>query len=582
MAWKQTITVLETVLISVLFGCAHPPDAPSGSADADVLERNVRSALPQHPATARAQIAEALRGQPQNGYLHLLNGLTYQLEPGSLQSSALAKVGYDAAVKFAPNHYWAHYLDGSVALESSNYPEAAEHFSSAIIDDPSRPQAFLGLAVAAYFARDLPLARAASERALSLAPENPWAWRTAAYILAAEGEQEKLDALLTRANTVPAAAQIIQPHKPRLSQLVRTAALVELQQDDNPYKPVQPQPWMIPRSSQSGTSGFSNSPAPFASGAAPGASPSGINQVMVEVTLLLNQSEAQNSTGINLLDGLAVQFGSGYTTTDTRNTGAAHTFQRVLTTDIHIPQVTYSLNLFNTREDYYRVLARPSLVAYLNQPSEFFIGRTVTIGVSGINIGTLQPIDVGISVKVLPSEITAEKTRFNIQVQRSFVTDNVAGTFQQALTTFKQIVSATAEVDFGQTLVLSGLYEGVDVGALSKTPGLGDVPGADVLFNARTQTQRRDVALVLVTPRLVGSIQTNEPEFRGDSLKRLLSVWTELVDPTCNMDAIFSAIGERHRRSNLFRPKPGDVRVPPVSDAPTLNAVIAETVAQLR
>jgi type II secretory pathway component GspD/PulD (secretin) len=49
----------------------------------------------------------------------------------------------------------------------------------------------------------------------------------------------------------------------------------------------------------------------------------------------------------------------------------------------------------------------------------------------------------------------------------------------------------------GKTLILSGLYEGVDLGGCSKTPGVGDVPGVDTLFNARHRQERRDVALVL-------------------------------------------------------------------------------------
>src|SRR5579859_4750687 len=111
------------ILISALSGCAHEP-APTDSVGADSLEREMRTLLPVHPEAARAQIADALRAQPQNGYLHLLNGLTYQLEPRSMQSQELAKIGYEAAVKFAPNHYWSQYLAGSVALESGEFAKA--------------------------------------------------------------------------------------------------------------------------------------------------------------------------------------------------------------------------------------------------------------------------------------------------------------------------------------------------------------------------------------------------------------------------------------------------------------------------
>ena len=250
---------------------------------------------------------------------------------------------------------------------------------------------------------------------------------------------------------------------------------------------------------------------------------------------------------------------------------------------MNIPQITYSLNLFNTRDDFYRVISRPSLVASLGQQSEFFIGRQLTVGVSGINLGTLIPIDVGTSVKVLLIEITPTYAKFKVDVLRSFFAQESGNsTFQQSLTTFKQVLGATAEVEFGKTLILSGLYEGVEVGASSKTPGLGDIPGVDTFFNQRINTERRDVALVLVTPRLPGSIETDTREFRGETLNRLLSLWKDLIDPTANMDAIIGTIEKRYGASKLFPVKTGDLRLPSVSDPDTVRSIIKETMAQLQ
>lgn len=79
-------------------------------------------------------------------------------------------------------------------------------------------------------------------------------------------------------------------------------------------------------------------------------------------------------------------------------------------------------------------------------------------------------------------------------------------------TTFKQVVNATAEVEFGQTLLLSALSEKVRDAALSKTPGLGDVPGMSVLFNERTALNRTESLLVLVTPMRPTTIATRDRE----------------------------------------------------------------------
>jgi type II secretory pathway component GspD/PulD (secretin) len=220
------------------------------------------------------------------------------------------------------------------------------------------------------------------------------------------------------------------------------------------------------------------------------------------------------------------------------------------------------------------------LVASLNQTSEFFIGKTVSVAVSGINLGNIQLIDLGTYVRVTPAAITPTEAQFKIEVVRSFPIENAPGTFEQSLTTFKQVVNATAEVEFGKTLILSALYEGVDLGGYSKTPGFGDIPGLDTFFNARSRTERRDVALVLVTPRLAGLVETDTVEFRGDTLNRLLSLWKDYIDPTANMDAIIGAT--RPRKLSFYGAQAADMRLAPVTDPDMLRAVVYETVAQLR
>jgi len=62
---------------------------------------------------ARKSLADALRTHPKAGQFHLLNG------SGSLHSLGLAKVGYDAAVKFAPGSFCSHCLAGAAALDAA-------------------------------------------------------------------------------------------------------------------------------------------------------------------------------------------------------------------------------------------------------------------------------------------------------------------------------------------------------------------------------------------------------------------------------------------------------------------------------
>jgi Flp pilus assembly protein TadD len=495
---------------------------------------------------ARTLLSEQLRSQPDNGYWHLLNGLSYQLDGNSLQTLDLASVGYEAAAKFAHGYYWADYCQGTVALQRGDTTQAAEHFSRAILADPERPEAFVGLAVSAYSNGDLSVARLASARALQLAPASVEALRTAAFTAAASGDRTRYESILASADAVPVAAYELNMQRPRLQQLLRTAVAEQ-------------------------------TPAP-AMPAGPATAAPDTGQVMIEVTLLLSQNSKTRGAGINLLDGLTVQF-SGQRTTQQVSAPVSSVTQ-TLTSALSIPQINYSLNLFNTREDYYEVVAHPSLVATIGQTSEFFIGRTIVVGVSGVNLGSLQPIDIGTSVKVTPYEVTPQRARFRVDAARSFFATQTGGsTFQQQLTTFKQSVDATVDVEFGKTMILSGLYEGVSVGESSKVPGLGDVPIVNTLFKSRDHTTRQDAALILVTPRLPGSIDTGTRELRGETLERLLDLWKTVVDPTSNLDATLRVL---ERKTRSFRGLKGDVRMTPANDPHLVASMLEDTLRRLQ
>lgn len=566
-----------------LGGCAtQPPADAAPQARARVERKDIAAALQDpRPEAARPLLTAALRAEPQNGYLHLLNGLSYQLADASQQSAELAQVGYDAAVKFAPGYFWSHYYAGLARFDQKDYPAAAEEFAWAILDKPDAPQAFAGLAASAYYAGDLGVAQVAAEKALALAPQDPLTLRASAYVAAAQGDRQRLAAVIERANALPSSG--LSAHTPRFAQLLRTAALAaadgrppryaaQVAADDTgqPAQPPQPAP-------PAQDAPAPQPQAPAGNAGAPGDSP---QQVMVEVTLLLSQDTTKHSVGINLLDGLKLQFGGDNKTERRRGTGSADAFSRVITTALTVPQITYSLNLFNTHDDFYDVVVRPSLVAMLGQQSEFFIGRTLSVAVSGINTGALQTIDVGTSVKLTPLEISGERTKFRVDTVRSFFVPTSSGTFAESVTTFKQTVGATAEVEFGKTLILSGLYEAVNVGWTSKVPVVGDIPIGNLLFNERQKTHSRDAAIVLVTPRLAGTLDTGTRAFRAETLTRLLSVWKELVDPLANMDALTVKI--RDKVSRHFRPQPSDMHLPAATDAALARQAISDTLARLR
>lgn len=488
--------------------------------DATLRAAGVEALRTGRPKDAVAAFSELTARRPRDADLQTLLALSYQRSGASdPESLELAMAGYDLALKAEPGSFWAAALAGRAAFDRGRYDEATRRFAQAVTARPTDPDALLALATAAYRNGDATLAAACATRAADLfkdRPERAEALRLAALAEASSGDRARGATLIQALATIdPAAATAAET---RADQLARTAAIDSA-----------PAPQDVPAL---------DTP----------------NQISVDVTIVLAQNTARDRIGMNLLDGLRLQY--GYNRTDTRRNDRINppTFERVITESIGVPQLSYNLNLFNRGGQYYQVVARPSLTAYRGETSEFFVGRTLKVAVAGVNSSTLEQVDIGIELKVTPVEITPDGTRVRIETGRSFLTADQAGTFNEALTTFRQKVAATAEVKFGETLVLSGLSESVEDRTFSKTPVLGDIPIAGSLFNERQKASRRDAVLILVTPARPAALP-GRPWARAEAVERLAKLWTEIVDPSSNgVDA-----ANRLRHIRMFtRMAPGD------------------------
>ena len=524
-------TMLTTTL--ALAGCASNAARNASkepTSDWPLAERALRSGQWEQ---AQAPIARLLQQDLRNGQLQFLHALTEE-GIGREHDRArldLAAVGYANAERFAPGNYWALLQLGYIELERGNYRTAQSRFAEAVLDQPRRWEAFYGLGVASYYRRDLPLMRLAAERSFALAPEQRESIRLNAFALAVAGEPEaqvmtqKLVATGDDADARYAMRRVAEYLE--VAPAVRQTPLGEEGGDSAPLAPLTQNP------------------------------ASALNQVVVEVTILLNSVLDQANRGVNLFDGLRVLY--GYTNTLSQISGSlGRESTRTITSQISTPQLDYSLNLFNDSGQYYSVVARPSITAHLGRESQFFAGRTLNVAVSGINLGQLQPIDVGVQLKVTPEFIDDKRVVFNLDAARSFLSQDQIGNFDSSLTTFRQSVSATADVEFGQTLVLSALSEQVNDKSFSKVPGVGDVPVANWFTKRSTDLRRQESLIILVTPTLPLNISTPDtPESREQSVNQLLALWNQRIEPTSDIPAII----RRLKQSRWLRaPESGDLR----------------------
>ncbi|MDC7684590.1 secretion protein [Asticcacaulis sp. BYS171W] len=504
-------TLMAALLCSVS-ACATAPSGPSATADiprAIGIDQAALALQTGDHATALKGFGDAAARDPSDAARQTLLGMTYQAAAqGDPEQLDLALAGYDLALRSGQDAFWAAALAGKAAFDRGRYAQAQSYYARAVMMRPDDARALLGLAMSAYMAGDPQLAALSAERAAALSSDPALmsgALKIGALSYAATGRRDQAAARYQKLILV--APEQAAPVKARMEELTRTEA---------------------------------TDPVPEAATRDPGTP----DQVSVDVAIILSQNAQRDSIGLNLLDGLQIQYGRQDQQT---HAGSDTGVSRTITDTITLPQLTYNLNLFNRFGQYYQVVARPMLTAYRGEPSDFFVGRSTKVAVKGVNFSQLENIDIGTQVKVTPLEITAEGTRLKIEVTRSFLSGEPAGNFNEALNTWRQTVSTTVEVKFGTTLILSGLSESVRDSSVTKTPLLGDAPVIGSAFNRRVTNERRDAVLVLVTPAPAQAIQST-PWARPADVERLIGLWGTTVAPGSDLGAITGNLS----RSRLF------------------------------
>lgn len=524
------------------------PDRPYSLNPAPQLRTAALAALRRGDAAAARDAAQQMvLTDPRSAHAHLLLAASHHLtgDPGSLD---MALSGYGAAERFAGQNAWVSLLAGMAATERSQHRLALEHFAKAALADPEEPLAFEGLASAAYASGRLEMAEAAAATARRLHAGSVPAWRVLTLAAAGKGDAGAARTLLAQAPR-----DVSDPDRQwvarRTQTLLRTAALDRLQLAQAEEEGQEPE------------ADEAQAP-PLLNGDR--------RQLTVDVTMILADGRKTRAYGVNLLDGLTASYSAERNTSITSTDGGPYTGTTTITRAIGIPALNYNLNIFNRGGRYYEMVARPSLTAFEGQESTFFVGEQINVALSGVNAAQLERIDVGVTLKITPSEIRDDGAVFRIEADRSFFSDQGLGSFAQGLSTFKQSVTATADVRFGETLILSGLSESVTDGTDSRVPGLGDIPGPDLLFSRQTRIQRDRSVLVLVTPSEPAGFARGRRS--QPALERLIALWDQVIEPRTGLEALVRRL---ERSPRFTRAAAGDVYVRPLSDPAVMGGLLA-------
>lgn len=455
----------------------------------------------------RDRLDNALMKDPNSVRLNFLSGLVYDAQSSSgSEGRQLARVGYLTALRTDPTFWPANYQLGLLAMEDGDMVSAERYFIAAAFYAPSISYLYYALARAAYCAGDVGNASLALRRALSLAaPENEEDFLTAALVSALQGDQggaqEWLAQLKGRTN---------RPLDPYLSDRVAS---------------------LLGTASRVANAG----PAP----ASPPPPTSRRKMATVDVVIIRRKEARMRTTGINLMDALSLQFGSTLINSERsrvvdRNADAvlSDTVTTINNVNLTVPAVTYSLNLANAAGNKSSIDAKPTLLVYDGQTSKVFSGGTLTYAASGQLSSQSFTKEVGLSLAVTPKFNDNNTVTLTIVTGlETFINTPAAGSFREAVQTDKSSTEITADLRFGDTIVVSGgRYDNFQVGS-SATPLLGNVPIIGNLFRETANSQDTNDLLVLLSLRREGGgVDSNSPEEIDRVVLLGNRLWSKLGD----------------------------------------------------
>jgi pilus assembly protein CpaC len=163
-----------------------------------------------------------------------------------------------------------------------------------------------------------------------------------------------------------------------------------------------------------------------------------------------------------------------------------------------------------------RDLAEPNLIAYSGSEASFMAGGEVAVPVpqpgNGGSTITIEYHEFGVKLKFTPNVLGNGKIRLHCAPEVSEVDPSLGATVSGNVVPgfTKRTLETTAELSDGQSLALGGLLQDNTTSAVTKIPGLGDVPVLGVLFRSTSYQRNETELVVLVTPRLVAPMNPDE------------------------------------------------------------------------
>ncbi|SDA11285.1 type II and III secretion system protein family protein [Sphingomonas sp. NFR15] len=208
-------------------------------------------------------------------------------------------------------------------------------------------------------------------------------------------------------------------------------------------------------------------------------------------------------------------------------------------------------------------LANPNLTALSGETGTFLAGGEIPIPVSqGLGAVSVEYKQYGVSLAYTPTVLADGRISLRVRPEVSQLTSEgavtISGATIPALSTRR--AETTVELGSGQSFMIAGLLQNDHNNAISKAPGVGDMPVLGALFRSNAFKRNETELVIVITPYLVKPVDANQIVLPTDGYKA----------PTDLDQILFGQLGGG--TSGAQRPKPrlaAPVTAPPAIGAAT-------------
>ena len=452
-----------------------------------VIENSIVLSNNEKYSEALGQYAGLLRSDLSNSFLQSLNAINYHRMAldGKTENYDLAAEGYRISSDFDPDAWQPHFLKGLIEYQTSDYVSARNSLLKAAVRNPKSSEILYSYAASAYASLEFDLSLAILKKVKALDKnfcDIKQCSGTLAIVAAAAGSHVEAERYLKEFEAINS----------------NNSDLLRIENKTNLWKAVNKFNLDVPNLDEIVAEDEIE-----------------LDEQMVEVDVIIlgSQRDLRTSSGVNLLDGLVLQFG------DIQNDLPIASYSRETSKDlddsdnnedlvsviraITLPGIQYSLNIFNESGNYNQVIAKPSLLALHKETSTFFSGVEINAAsTSGSGEAVEVSEEVGVMLEIKPQFQKNGKILLEIEAERTFLTDpDTSVIFDYRLDTSKTNISASAILEFGQTLILGGMTDQENQKNGQGVPILDETPILKNIFSNRNSRDYEKSVTILLTPR---------------------------------------------------------------------------------